>query len=127
MNESNYAEELIQSRAEIARLKEQMAAMIPTRSKDLSLISIVPKWSGAETAAPLEEFLSSCEAAAKMGRWDEVDKIQVAILRLVDPAKSFYNTNLELQAKDVTWEKFKDAFRQRFKDVHTDQFHFTRL
>jgi hypothetical protein len=41
-----------------------------------------------------------------MGRWDEADKIQVAILRLLDPTKSFYNTNLELQAKDVTWEKF---------------------
>jgi hypothetical protein len=62
-----------------------------------------------------------------MGRWDEADKIQVAILLLLGPAKSFYNTNLELQAKDVTWEKFKDAFRERFKDVHTDQFHFTRL
>jgi hypothetical protein len=53
MTENKYAEELIQSRAEIARLKEQMAEMIPTRSKDLSLISIIPKWSGAETAAPL--------------------------------------------------------------------------
>ena len=25
----------------------------------------------------------------------------------------------------MTWEKFKDVFRQRFRDTHTDQYHFT--
>jgi hypothetical protein len=27
----------------------------------------------------------------------------------------------------VSWEKFKEVFRQRFKDHHPDQYHFTRL
>jgi len=62
---------------------------MPTVKKDLSLISFVPKWSGAETAAPLEEFLSSNEGAARIGLWDGTDCLQVASLRLLGPAKTF--------------------------------------
>ena len=40
---------------------------------------------------------------------------------------SFCNSNLELHAEGVTWEWFKFSFRERFKDVRTDQYHFTRL
>ena len=41
--------------------------------------------------------------------------------------QSFYNSNLELHAEGVTQEAFKVTFRDRFKDVRTDQYHFTRL
>ena len=27
----------------------------------------------------------------------------------------------------MTWQKFKDVFRHRFRDTHTDQYHFMRL
>jgi len=40
----------------------------PPVHKDLSLISIVPKWSGAETDTPVEDFLASIEGAAKIAR-----------------------------------------------------------
>jgi hypothetical protein len=100
---------------------------IPTVLKDLSLISLVPKWSGAETAAPLQEFLDSIERAVRIGRWDGADCLQVAILRLQDQAKAFYNSNLELHAEGATWEMFKSIFKARFKDAHTDQVHFTKL
>jgi hypothetical protein len=127
MTENKYRDELAESRAEIARLRERMAAMMPTVHKDLSLISLLPKWSGAEAAAPLEEFLSSIEGAAKMGRWDDANRLQVAILRLSDTAKAFYDAKLELHAEGTTWEEFKTVFRNRFKDPHTDQYHFTRI
>jgi len=35
--------------------------------KDLSLISLVPKWSGGEKAIPLDEFLASIHMAALLG------------------------------------------------------------
>ena len=50
-----------------------------------------------------------------------------AVLKLVDPAKSFYNTCLELHAEGTTWKKFKEVFRERFGDVHTNHYHFMRL
>jgi len=60
--------ELEESKIEITRLKDRSSMATPTIHKDLSLISLIPKWSGAEAAVPLEEFLSSIEGAAKMGR-----------------------------------------------------------
>ena len=45
----------------------------------------------------------------------------------MDPAKTFYNTCLELHTKDTSWTVFKKVFRERFRDVHSDQHHFTRL
>jgi hypothetical protein len=42
-------------------------------------------------------------------------------------AKTFYQGCTVLHEADATWQTFKDAFRERYLDVHTDQFHFTRL
>jgi hypothetical protein len=33
----------------------------------------------------------------------------------------------ELHEDSATWQTFKNAFRWRYQDVHTDQFHFTKL
>jgi len=37
--------------------------------KDLSHISLVPKWSVSESPVSLEEFFENIESAAKIGRW----------------------------------------------------------
>jgi len=60
-----------------------------------------------------EEFLSSIEGAAKMGRWSQEDCVQLATLRLLDSARAFYNANLDLHAADVTWEGFKAALMRK--------------
>ena len=49
------------------------------------------------------------------------------ILRLSDAAKQFDNGSLELHSQGVTWQMFKDVFRRRFRDTHTDQYHLMRL
>ena len=51
----------------------------------------------------------------------------MAALKLTDGAKQFYSTCPELHSENVTWETFKEAFRKRYNDVHTDQFHFMKL
>ena len=50
------------------------------------LISLVPKWSGLESGVPLEEFFDSIESSAQIGRWDEIDRLRIATLRLTDAA-----------------------------------------
>ena len=112
---------------EIARLRERLATALPTVHKDISLISIVPKWSGVETDTPVEDFLASIEGTAKIDRWEGADCLRIVTLRLLDPARAFYTSNLELQAEDATWERFMTAFRERFKDAHTDQYNFLKL
>jgi hypothetical protein len=69
MIEDKLRAELAESQAELARLRERMACVTPSFHKDLSFITLVRKWSAAESAAALEEFLASIDAAAKLGRW----------------------------------------------------------
>jgi hypothetical protein len=87
---------------------------------------LVPKWSGLESAIPLEEFSDNIESSAQIGRWDETDRLRIVTLHLTDKAKMFYNGCTELH-EDVTWENFKSKFRRRFKDIHPEQYHFMKL
>jgi hypothetical protein len=91
MAEARLHTELMESKSEIQRLRQRLSTAMPTAHKDLSLISLVPKWSGLETAVPLEEFFSSIEGSAQMCRWEESDKIKIAVLKSTGATKSFYN------------------------------------
>jgi len=51
-------------------VKECMATGLLMVYKDLSLISLIPKWSGSESDVPLKEFLASCDSADRIGNWD---------------------------------------------------------
>ena len=53
--------------------------------------------------------------------------MNIAVLRLADFAKEFYNACTELHTKDASWQDFKGTFRERFRDLHTDQYHFKKL
>jgi hypothetical protein len=57
--------ELKETKAELQRLKYSFSVGITTVHNDLSLITLAPKWSGTETAIPLEEFLSSIEGPSR--------------------------------------------------------------
>jgi len=90
MTEARLQAELTESKMEIQRLRERLSTAVPTVHKDFSLISLVPKWSGLESRVPLEEFLSSIEGAAQIGRWEQSDKIRIAVLKLTGAAELFY-------------------------------------
>jgi hypothetical protein len=75
-----------------------MSLGTPTVHKDLYLISLVPKWSGLESVVPLECF-DGIESFAQIVRWDEIDRLRIATLRLTDAAKMFYNGCTELHEK----------------------------
>jgi hypothetical protein len=70
-------------------------------TKDLSLVSLVPKWTGTAGKAPLSEFFEAVETAARIGRWSEADKVSLAALKLSDAAKAFYNSKPELHQPGV--------------------------
>ena len=64
--ETRVIAELKEARAEIQTLRDHMSIGTYTFLKDLSLICLVPKWSGSESAFPLEEFIASIEGSAKI-------------------------------------------------------------
>ena len=94
-------------KTELDKLKEQGSSRTHTVHKDLSLISLVTKWSGAENVTTLEEFLASIDRSALIGKWQGTDCLNIAVLRLADPAKTLYNMCLELHTEDASWSDFK--------------------
>jgi hypothetical protein len=69
MAEARLKQELAEMKTELDKLWEHGSSGTHTVHKDLSLISLVPKWSGAENDTPLEEFLASIDRAALTGKW----------------------------------------------------------
>jgi len=59
MAEARLQMELAETKAELQRLRERVSVGILAVHKDLSLISLVPKWWGSESEITMEEFISS--------------------------------------------------------------------
>jgi hypothetical protein len=128
--EPNMVESVEQQMERLQQQLQNLHAQLQLRqpaTKDLSLVSLIPKWAGNEKAAPLQEFFNAIEGSAKVGNWSDADKIQVAVLKIKDASRAFYNASKELQAPSVTWTIFKKTFQSRFRDVRTDQYHFNQL
>jgi hypothetical protein len=120
------SDQMSRLQAQLQNLQAQLQTRPPV-TKDLSFLGMVPKWSRTDKAVPLHEFFEILESTARVGNWTQEDQIRIAAMRLTDVARIFYNGALELHGNDVTWTAFKNAFYQRFRDVRTDQFHFTQL
>ena len=67
------------SKLEIQGLRDRMSLGAPTVHKDLSLISLVPRWLGSESTNSLKEFILTLEASAQIGRWETKDTLQISI------------------------------------------------
>lgn len=119
--------ELTEAKVEVQRLRERISIETPTVHKDLPLITLFPKWSGSNSAVRLEEFFSSIDSAASIGRWQDRDWFEIAALRLKDSARVFYQGYSDLHTQDATWQVLKNGFRQMLRDVHTDQFRYMKL
>jgi len=82
-------QKLVESlQAEISNLRAQVSPSRPTATKDLSLISLIPKWSRTEKSVSVKEFFEIVESSAKIRNWSEFDKIQITVLKLTEVAKS---------------------------------------
>jgi len=96
-------EKLVENlQAEISNLRAQVSSGRPTAPKDLSLISLIPKWSGTQKAISVKEFFELVESSAKIGNWSHFDKIQITVLKLTEIAKAFYSSNPELHSTDFS-------------------------
>jgi hypothetical protein len=120
------AKQLSKLQLEVQNLQAQIQVRAPG-IKDMSVVSLVPKWSGADKGIPSNEFLEAVERAAWLGNLSDQDKVQVANLQHHENARVFFDGRIDLQCAESTWASFKTAFRERYRDIHTDQYHFTQL
>jgi hypothetical protein len=114
MTDSRLQTELLEATAEIQSLRDRISVGAQILHKDISLTALIPNWTGTASAVTLEEFLSSVEAAAPIGHWQDSDKREIAALKLPGSAKMFYQGCTELHREDATWKEFKSAFRRRY-------------
>jgi hypothetical protein len=89
--------------------------------------NLVDPWKGDSSGVPVHEFFESINEAAKIGNLSYKDKVRLARLKLKGVAKSFYATQAQLQTDEISYEEFRAAFINRFKDKQTDQYKYTRL
>jgi hypothetical protein len=75
----------------------------------------------------LEELVAIIDGSARIGSWEDTDRIEISILKLAGSARTFYQGCPVLHSEVLTWQIFKEVFRKRYKDVHTDHFHFMKL
>ena len=59
MSEAGLLAEVTEAKAKVKRLRERMSIGTPPVHKDLSLITLVPKWSDSNSLFPFDEFFSS--------------------------------------------------------------------
>jgi hypothetical protein len=120
------AQQMARLQLEVQNLQAQLQTRTPV-TKDLSLVALVPKWSGTDKAIPLHEFFETIESTGKIGNWTQEDMVRIATPKLTGVARVFYNRTLELHDQRITWAAYKTALQNRFRDVRTDQFHFAQL
>jgi len=117
------AQEIAELKAHIARLEAKQTHT----TKDLSLVTLIPTWSGTSKSTSLSDFLKSVERSAEAGNWSDQNRVSLAILKLEDTARVFVETDPELQKKDLKWSELKAALQRRFKDPKTEQYHYVAL
>jgi hypothetical protein len=98
-----------------------------TAIKDMWVANLVEPWKGDSNSVPVTEFFVSINKAAEMGRLSSKDKVRLARLKLRGAARIFYLAQPRLRADDITYEEFRAVFMNRFKDTHTDQYHYARV
>ena len=107
--------------------KTEKNIKMATATKDMWVANLVEPWKGDSRSMSVVEFFESIDEAAEMGRLTVKDKVHLAKLKLRGVAKLFYSAQPELRADDVTYAAFRTAIINRFKDKHTDQYHYTRV
>ena len=85
------AQQMARLQLEVQSLQSQLQTR-PTVTKDLSSVSLIPKWAGNDKAIPLHDFFEAIERSVRVGKWSLADRIQVAVLTLADAARAFYKS-----------------------------------
>jgi hypothetical protein len=110
MAESRLQAELAQTKLELHQLKERMEIGAVTVHKDLSLVLLIPRWSGSDSMVFLEEFFSITGSSAKISNWKQTDQLQIVILKLCGSVKTFCQGCAELHTKETNWQMLRKHF-----------------
>lgn len=78
--------------------------------KCMSMISLIPKWSGVANSMNVLGFLDAVEGVVRLQNWLDADMVQAAAMKLADIARTFYSGCKKLHNPSITWVHFKEHF-----------------
>ena len=70
--------------------------------KDLSVVSLIPEFTGHPGDLKVHEFLEAVYSVGHMGSWTEDDKKYAAKLKLGGTTQRFYLSNAEMHDESIT-------------------------
>jgi hypothetical protein len=85
-----------------------------TGVKNMWVANLVDPWRGDSSGLAVQDFFTSINEAAELGRLSSKDKVRIARLKLRGPAKLFYSTQPRLQENYIDFVEFRTAFIERF-------------
>jgi hypothetical protein len=95
----------------LRNFRVELSASVPQQTKDLSLVGLIPKWSGSDKVVSVKGFFDTVESTAGIGNWSDSDKITtiklctfkeifVSILPFIT-SNSIKNSNMYTQKVNV--------------------------
>jgi hypothetical protein len=84
---------LLRTKVELIRRKEHLLMLT---------ISLVPKWSGSESAIPLKKVLEIGECTVRVGRWHPSDWLKLEMPKVADSASSLFNLCTKFNGEKIT-------------------------
>jgi hypothetical protein len=99
---------LSRTKVELTRRKEHLL---------MFTISLVPKWSGLESAIPLEKALEIIKGTVKRGRWHPSEWLKLEMSKVADSASSLFNLYTKSNGEKISQEICETTIRVKYKVV----------
>jgi hypothetical protein len=92
-------------------------------TKYLSVVSLIPRFSGASNTCNVYEFIDAVNGAGKIGAWSDEYTTYAPKMELTGVTNTLYTGNTELHEENLPFERFTEIFNQRFQEIMPDQSH----
>lgn len=124
------AESLLKQLEALAEKLAQLtagAAIERHATKDLSVVALIPEFTGRPGDLKVCEFLEAVNSVGHTGSGTQDDKKYAANFKLEGTSRRFYLSNVELHDEHITWVRSCKILEIRFRFIETEQYHHQRL
>jgi hypothetical protein len=106
MQRFNHQALLLRTKVELTRRKKHLLMLT---------ISLVPKWSGSESAIPLEKALYIIKCTVKRGQWHPSVDLKLEMSKVADAASSLFKSCPKFDKEKMSWKKLGSTLSVRSK------------
>ncbi|KAJ9576267.1 hypothetical protein L9F63_006866 [Diploptera punctata] len=94
--------------------------------KGLTVAAWISPWN-PKSGTPIHDFLRRVDGAAESGNLTERDKVRLIQFKVEGAAQIFLETHPEEVTDRIPYVRLAELLRERFKEKHSDVYHYSRL